>query len=148
MRTVEEILKDYARRSSGFDDTILEGRIFHNPNCGDSIRLALADTECGVLLRWNGEGCSLMTAGASLLSLISAGESRDAIKAFASYAIRLASRDAQARIADDAPLPGIRHNAIEAREAVFLFSEFARYPVRRECILLPWNAFIQLLEEM
>lgn len=167
MRAAEEILKDYAHRLAGFVDSIPDGRVFQNPNCGDSLCLALSDTG----MRWTGEGCSLMMASASLLSLVYAralsetGGNRDAIKAFIDSAIGLALGEKPAdnavnadnadnvvnvvNVADDAALlSGMGRDTAEAREALFLLSEFARYPVRRECVLLPWNAMKQLLEEI
>ena len=176
MRDLEEIVREYARASCGFDASIDTGgvfpatgagaspagaAIFENPVCGDWFAPVPGASGEGLSLRWKGEGCGLMCASASLLCRAGEGASPGVLAAFIAYAAELAR--------GGVPLPAddIR---VTARDGVLLavmkdypdccdlddepactalrvLAAFAAKPVRRECVLLPWNAFGEVLRQ-
>jgi len=129
---VNEILREYARALHGFDASIAGGEVYENPACGDRICFALSRSGGGVSLRWNGEGCALMLAGASLLSRASEGLSCGALADLIEYALGAAG--------GEAPIAQGAQGASAQDEALLVLSSFADKPVRRGCVLLPWES--------
>mgnify|MGYP001074089567 CR=1 FL=1 len=101
-----------------------------NPTCGDevTIRVDLAD---GVLrdVSYDGMGCSISQASASVLHELLTGRGTGEISAVHSAFVELMSGRGQ--VTPDEELLG---------DAV-AFAGVARYPARVKCALLPWMAF-------
>jgi len=102
--------------------------VAHNPLCGDTVTLRLVIDEGRIVAAgFEGEGCALSRASASLLTLAVAGRTPEEAKATAGELDRLLSPEhAQAdaaRLGDLVALQGVRE-----------------VPARRRCATLPWEA--------
>lgn len=140
----QELILEHARRREGegaiepFDAE----RFLRNPTCGDEIRLRVrldsdADASRRVqALGWEGQGCSISQASASVLAEqapgLSVAEARERIEAMRAL---LRSRGAAE---PDEELLG---------DAV-AFAGVARFPMRVKCAMLAWVALEEALTEL
>ncbi|MDK1360179.1 SUF system NifU family Fe-S cluster assembly protein [Arthrobacter sp. zg-Y1219] len=110
-----------------------------NPTCGDEITLravmtdAEADSTSVQGISWEGQGCSISMASASVLTDLAAGLSRDEIMALVdNFREVMRSR-----------------GTVEADEEVLgdaaAFSGVSRYPARVKCAMLAWVALEEAL---
>lgn len=102
----------------------------HNALCGDNVTLRLrVEGDTIAEARFEGDGCALSRASASLLTLAVAGRSRPEAEALAAELDRLLSRGPEhdaadrPRLGDLVSLEGVRD-----------------VPARRRCATLPWEA--------
>ena len=139
----QELILEHAKRREG------EGRIepfdaerfLRNPTCGDEIRLRVrlgdADDARRVdALGWEGQGCSISQASASVL---------------AEQAPGLTVADARERI--DAMRALLRSRGPEEPDEALLgdavaFAGVARFPMRVKCAMLAWVALEEALTEL
>lgn len=125
----EEILRKHALLRAGFVAELAGGQEFDNPLCGDRLRLRL-EGESG-RLSWNGDGCSVMLASASLLCANLDGKSRSEMMAAVASLLR-----------------GLEDGSGSGADGdLAALDVFAARPARRECALLPWRALQSLLED-
>lgn len=106
-----------------------------NPSCGDAIELDL-NIEDGVVkdVGFQGEGCSISMASASMLTdIISGKKISDVLKIAKAFKARLLSKDdsdsEEIDIEDLEALDGVKH-----------------YPVRLKCALLACNTLLQAID--
>ncbi|MBC7791180.1 MAG: SUF system NifU family Fe-S cluster assembly protein [Anaerolineae bacterium] len=100
----------------------------NNPLCGDLIQLSLAfDGEIVRAAVWRGQGCSISSASASMMTQAIAGRTFGHARTIAARFGAMLSGDRAA--ADDELLGDLR-----------ALSAVARYPMRIKCALLPWSA--------
>ncbi|ROT29261.1 Fe-S cluster assembly sulfur transfer protein SufU [Micromonospora sp. HM5-17] len=101
-----------------------------NPTCGDEVTIRV-DLEAGVLrdVSYDGMGCSISQASASVLHELLTGRDTDEISVVHAAFVELMSGRGQ--VTPDEELLG---------DAV-AFAGVARYPARVKCALLPWMAF-------
>lgn len=130
-----ELILDHARSPRRFGR--LEPATHHasgvNPLCGDKLELYLNVDEDGRIddVRFEGTGCAISVASASLLAETVGGLDRDAALAyFAALTARLTGRDA----ANDVELGKLR-----ALEGV------REFPSRVKCATLAWHALDRAL---
>lgn len=108
----------------------------HNPLCGDRVRLtlrvgALPQAALAVLeARCDAQGCALCRASGSMLTELVAGRSVVEVSAWLARFIELASAAPDSELAQDAAL----------LEAVAPLLEVRKFPSRRRCITLSWEA--------
>jgi nitrogen fixation NifU-like protein len=108
----------------------------HNPLCGDRVRLSLRvgglpHGGLGLLeARCDAQGCALCRASGSMLTELVAGHSLEQVTAWLARFIELASAAAGAETAQDAALLA----------AVAPLLEVRKFPSRRRCITLSWEA--------
>jgi nitrogen fixation NifU-like protein len=108
-----------------------------SPSCGDRSRIGVCvDAGRVIALGHETDGCALCVASASLLCEIGPGHSPAAL---------VAARAALAEVVagatgDPVVAPGWAFAPLAA------FAAVARFPVRRECVLLPWLGLTQALE--
>jgi NifU-like protein involved in Fe-S cluster formation len=134
---VQELLREHARRAAGRVPALsLEGARM-NPSCGDRVVVNCTLDESGLVLEWNGEGCSLMQAGASLLVTTVSGLQKEAARACLLQAIRLASL---AGVQEDV------HASTAYSQVMAVMRLMQAKPNRRECLLLAWRAVLDWLE--
>jgi nitrogen fixation NifU-like protein len=129
----QQVILDHSKRKKGFG--LAEGGAAEshqlNPTCGDEItlRLHLADDDTIERISWEGAGCSISMASASLLSELVPGltraEARERIGLF-----REMMRSKGEGVEDDEPL-----GDAAALEGV------SRYIARVKCAMLGWVAF-------
>ncbi|WP_283132887.1 Fe-S cluster assembly sulfur transfer protein SufU [Rhizohabitans arisaemae] len=102
-----------------------------NPTCGDEVTMRVRLTEGGKVddMSYDGQGCSISQASASVLHELTAGQS----VAESLVLIEEFTRLLQGR------------GKVEADEAVLgdavAFAGVAKYPARVKCALLSWMAF-------
>jgi nitrogen fixation NifU-like protein len=135
-----EVILDHSRRPHGRGLTGGTPMSSHqiNPTCGDEVTFELHLDAEGVIVdgRWEGHGCAISQASASLLSDVVPGlrpaELRERIEGFR---VALRSRGA---IAPDEELVG---------DAAAL-AGVARYPARVKCAMLAWVAAEDALRDV
>ena len=103
----------------------------NNPLCGDEIDLTLRFTDDGIAeIGFEGRGCSISQASASMLCEAVAGMTQEAARALAQR-----FRDMLKGEGDDEDL-----GDLEALSGV------RAYPMRVKCATLAWNALLQALD--
>lgn len=133
----QEILLDHYRRPRNHGplpdaDREVDG---HNPLCGDRIRLRLRlDGDRLAEVRFEGSGCAISTASASMMTEAVRGRS-------VAEALELADRfrDAMTRTGSD-PLP-------EAWGEIAALEGVRAFPMRVKCATLAWHALRSALAE-
>ena len=140
MDLYQELILEHARRRDGegelhpFDAERFE----RNPTCGDEIRLRVRRAGGGAIdaVGWQGEGCSISQASASVLAGevpgLSAGVARERI---AGLRALLRSRG---QMQPDEQLLG---------DAV-AFAGVGRFTMRVKCAMLPWVALEGCLDDL
>ncbi|RWZ52852.1 SUF system NifU family Fe-S cluster assembly protein [Labedella phragmitis] len=129
----QQVILDHSKRKKGFG--LAEGGVAEshqlNPTCGDEItlRLHLADDDTIERISWEGAGCSISMASASLLSELVPGLTRDEARERIAL-FREMMRSKGAGVEDDEPL-----GDAAALEGV------SRYVARVKCAMLGWVAF-------
>lgn len=123
-----DVILDHNRRPRNFGalepaDASVEG---FNPMCGDrlTLRLRLADDKISDI-RFEGQGCAISTASASLMTEAVKGKTRD-------EALRLFDRVHQLLTDDAAP-------AAEELGKLAALSGVRAYPARVKCASLCWH---------
>ena len=108
----------------------------HNPLCGDRVRLTLRvgpspHGALGVLeARCDAQGCALCRAAGSMLTELVVGHGVAEVSAWLARFVELASAAPGSETAEDAALLG----------AVAPLLEVQKFPSRRRCITLAWEA--------
>ncbi len=102
-----------------------------NPLCGDKISVSVKKTGDKVEdIRWNGAGCAISTASASLMSEAIKGKSKAEIDAlFAKF---------------HAMVTGT--GSAEGLDKLEVFSGVCEFPVRVKCASLAWHTLMAALE--
>lgn len=106
----------------------------NNPTCGDVIFLQLLLDEKGIIkeVRFDGHGCSISTASASMMSEVMIGKSLS---------------QAQQLATDFSDLvQGKEVNEDELQDAALL-SGVAKFPARIKCATLAWKALERAIEQ-
>ena len=105
----------------------------HNPLCGDRVTVYLAvEDDCIADVSFEGRGCAISTAAASLMTEVLKGKSiEDAKKLFAQFHAKVTG----GAVAD---LPESLEEDVERLEPL---TGVRAYPVRVKCATLPWHAF-------
>lgn len=107
----------------------------HNPVCGDQIRLRVeTDDETVTRISWEGDGCSISMASASVLAELAVGESRENLRRLAAN-FRAVMRSRGTADADE-----------EVLGDAAAFAGVSRFPARVKCAMLAWVAAEQALE--
>jgi nitrogen fixation NifU-like protein len=125
-----EVLLDHSRRPMGRGDTSGFAITHHelNPSCGDEITLGMSLGAGGTIdaIAWQGQGCSISTASASVMTGLlqgeDAGAARELIHEFRAM-LRSPGADPADRLGDAAAFQGV-----------------ARYVMRVKCAMLAWVA--------
>lgn len=134
----QQVILDHSRERHGYglcsDATAESFQI--NPTCGDEIRLqAKVDKGTVTWVRWEGRGCSISQAAASVLSDIVEGKPVDS-------AIDLADTFRELMHARHEPLAQEKLDKLDDGAA---FAGVARYPARVKCAMLGWVALLDAL---
>ncbi len=138
----QEIILDHSRHPRG------QGQLEHpsahaegyNPLCGDRIALELRLGGDGTVeaVAFQGQGCAISQASASLLTEAVQGRSAAEARALAGQLVTLVTGDeaAAAAVSFD-----------EQAEALEAFAGVRDYPSRVKCATLAWHALRQALDE-
>jgi nitrogen fixation protein NifU and related proteins len=134
----QEIIRDHARkpRNTARLDDVPREKIFENPVCGDSIKLRLVTDGQGRVeaVTFDGTGCAISTASASLMTEavrgLSEKEARSLAESFIATMRGEKSADSLDEMGDLAAFKGV-----------------TRFPVRVKCATLAWHAMLATLPE-
>jgi nitrogen fixation NifU-like protein len=124
------ILYHYKRpEHKGLSD-IFDVQVHHiNPSCGDEITMNLSLVNDIVSLTWDGVGCSISMASASMMTGLLSGRSlKQARTILDSFLTLMQSKGTQS--GDESVL-----------EDAVAFAGVSKYPARIKCALLAWMAF-------
>ena len=109
---------------------------YENPSCGDWIRVQIdIDGETVTEISFDGEGCSLSIAAASMMTEFLKGMT-------ISQAIHSAKSFETAITESDQPFPK------DEWKDLYAFDEIRAFPIRQKCVLLPFRAFRGEIEKL
>jgi nitrogen fixation NifU-like protein len=132
----QEVILDHSRKPRNFgrlEDASCEKEGF-NPLCGDrlTVFLQLDDTDTIRELRFDGTGCAISTASASMMTEALKGKTlEDARKVFKGF---------------HEMVTGENQDGDEGLGKLAVFSGVSEFPVRVKCATLPWHTVIAALD--
>lgn len=131
----QQVILDHSRNPRNFrriDDPGVCHAEGHNPLCGDTVTIYLR-FEGNVIrdVSFQGSGCAISKASASLLTELVKGRSREQVKA-----------------AFDRVHSLVTTGKVEGGEMgkLAVFAGVHRFPARVKCAILPWHAVLAALE--
>ncbi len=136
----QQVIIDHSRERHGYGlRPGADGESFQlNPTCGDEIRLQVKlDGNTLTWVRWEGRGCSISQASASVLTDLIEGQTVE-------RANELAGTFRELMHARHEPLAEDKLNTLHDGAA---FAGVARYPARVKCAMLGWVALADALAE-
>ncbi len=127
----QEVILDHYKHPehkglSAFSDV----QVHHiNPSCGDELTVNLSLVDGAIVLSWDGVGCSISMASASMMSGLLTGKSlTEAAPIVDCFVALMQSKGTQ--VGDE-----------DVLEDAVAFSGVSKYPARIKCALLGWMAF-------
>jgi len=127
----QEVILDHYKKPHHKGAPTGEIQVHHvNPNCGDEITLSLTIKEDKIQdLIWDGVGCSISQASASIMSDLVSGKSvADAGKTLKEFTELMQSK-------------GTMKGDEEILEDAIALAGVSKFPARVKCALLSWMAF-------
>lgn len=126
----EVILDHYKRPEHKGLSVISDVQVHHiNPSCGDELTLNLSLVDGASVLSWDGIGCSISMASASMMAGLLTGktlaEAGVIVDAFVSLMQSKGTQSGDESVLEDA----------------VAFAGVSKYPARIKCALLGWMAF-------
>ncbi len=127
----QEVILDHYKKPHHKGLPVGDIQVHHvNPNCGDEITLSLSIREGRVEdLIWDGVGCSISQASASIMSDLVTGKSVDKAN--------LALEQFTALMQSKGTVTGDE----EVLEDAIALAGVSKFPARVKCALLSWMAF-------
>ncbi len=129
----QEIVLDHYRspRNKARLDNVPESMVHENPSCGDAIKLEVTLDDSGKLtgVRFDGRGCAISTASASLMTEKLKGLSVPEARSVAEKFIR--------SLRGDGPV-----EELDTMGDLVAFKGVAQFPVRVKCATLAWHALL------
>lgn len=127
----QEIILDHYRnpRNAADLDHVSAENVHENPSCGDSVKLEVVENGNGTIekIRFDGQGCAISVASASMMSELVAGKTRkEAMEMILSFQRVMRGED---------PV-----TVLEAWGDVAALQGVIRYPLRVKCATLAWHA--------
>lgn len=137
----QDVILDHGKKPR--NARVIEGATFvqpaYNPLCGDKGTLYLSMDENDGTIRdaaYVGQGCSISTASASIMTDFVRGKSRDqALRTFDLFHEMIT-----------APPDEAAHRAVPDLGKLSVFSGVAEFPARVKCATLAWHALKAALE--
>ena len=126
----EVILDHYKHPENKHLSSEFEVQVRHvNPSCGDELTLNLSRKNGFFEITWDGVGCAISMASASIMSgLLSGKDAEQALPITDAFLSLMQSKGAQA--GDE-----------EVLEDAVAFAGVSQFPARIKCALLAWMAF-------
>lgn len=126
----EVILDHYKRPEYKGLSLVSDVQVHHvNPSCGDELTLNLSLVDGAIVLSWDGVGCSISMASASMMASLLTGktlqEAEPVVDAFVSLMQSKGTQSGDETVLEDA----------------VAFAGVSKYPARIKCALLGWMAF-------
>jgi nitrogen fixation protein NifU and related proteins len=133
----QEVILDHSRKPRNFGELSDATVRVHgdNPSCGDEIHVGIKfDSDGGLQdIKFNGHGCAISQASASLMTIKLKGKSRaevtEMLRAFQDL-ITTEKSDAPKMLGDLRAMKGVR-----------------KFPQRVKCAMLAWRALEQALQQ-
>jgi nitrogen fixation NifU-like protein len=134
----QEVILDHNKHPRNFGE--LEGcdrsADGHNPLCGDRLTLFLKiDADTVTEISFEGSGCAISKASASIMTEIVKGKSRLQIEGLFENFHQLLTGD-----------PSVREKAAAGLGKLAVFEGVREFPVRVKCATLPWHTLKAALE--
>jgi nitrogen fixation NifU-like protein len=133
----QEVLLEHKRHPRNFGrlDCVHHGATGHNPLCGDTVSLQIADNG-GVLsgIAFEGQGCAICIASTSLMS--------EAVKGRPLAEVRQLSAAVHDMLTREEPLDETQEAALGKLAAL---QGVRRFPSRIKCAMLGWRALDECL---
>ena len=139
MDLYQEVILDHNKKPRNFGklddaDHFAEG---NNPLCGDQLKVyIIMDGDRVAQIRFEGSGCAISTASASLMTEAVAGKSLDEVEAIYQSFHELLTGDPSV-VAEVGPELG----------KLAVFSGVREFPVRVKCATLSWHTLQAALED-
>ncbi len=135
----QEVILDHSRhpRHFGALDNATHRADGHNPLCGDRVTVMLALDGAGRVadIRFQGKGCAISQASASMMTEMLAGRTvAEAEKLMEGFLHLVKGEEASSLSADD-------------REHLDVMSGLSEFPMRVKCATLAWHTFKNAVEE-
>lgn len=135
----QEVILDHSRhpRHFGALDNATHRADGHNPLCGDRVTVTLALDGAGRVadIRFQGKGCAISQASASMMTEMLAGRTvAEAEKLMEGFLHLVKGEEASSLSADD-------------REHLDVMSGLSEFPMRVKCATLAWHTFKNAVEE-
>lgn len=135
----QDIILDHGQNPRNFGklDPATHQAHGHNPLCGDTVTVFLDIVDGKVAaVKFEGRGCAISTASASLMSEVLVGKTMDQARAlFADFQRRATGKG-------EAPPEGLEEEA----ERLEPLTGVAAYPTRVKCAVLPWHTLLAALD--
>jgi nitrogen fixation protein NifU and related proteins len=135
----QDVILDHSRHPRHFG--VVEGATHkaegYNPLCGDRVKLSLTLDVTGRVadIKFEGKGCAISQASASLMTDMLMGRSRaDAEKLMEGFLHLVKGEDASDLNEDD-------------RETLDVMAGVSEFPMRVKCATLAWHTFKNAVEE-
>lgn len=127
----QEIILDHYKHPRGRGALIdAQGSAFHvNPTCGDEITVDVAGIDGHLHVGYEGQGCSISQASASVMSELIEGLTPAEAEPIREAFIAMMHAQGAGEPDEDVLGDGVA------------FAGVAKYPARVKCALLPWMAF-------
>ena len=136
----QEVILDYGKspRNFGRPPSVTGESHGHNPLCGDTVTIYLAVEDGTVTdVGFEGRGCAISMASASMMTEILCGKSVDEVRAmFASFHALVASPD-------PACAPGFETPEMDK---LIVLAGVREFPMRVKCATLPWHTMKAALD--
>ena len=135
----QEVILDHSRhpRHFGALDNATHKAEGHNPLCGDRVTVMLALDEQGRVadIKFQGKGCAISQASASMMTELLAGRTvAEAEKLMEGFLHLVKGEEAGGLSPDD-------------REHLDVMSGISEFPMRVKCATLAWHTFKNAVEE-
>ena len=128
-----EIIYDHYSHPRHIETMGDAGCLLENPSCGDRLRLRIAGTD-PVDLRFEGKGCSISQASASMMAELLCGKSRE-------EAIAIAESVLAAFRGESPP------ESLDCYGDIAALAGVAKLPVRVKCAALAWQGALAALKQ-
>jgi nitrogen fixation NifU-like protein len=135
----QEVILDHSRHPRHFGplDKATHKAEGYNPLCGDRVTVMLALGPDGRVadIKFQGKGCAISQASASLMTEMLAGRTREEAKKLMDGFLHLVKGEDAADLSPD------------DREHLDVMSGISEFPMRVKCATLAWHTFKNAVEE-
>jgi len=137
----QEVVLDHAQRPRNFGaiQAASHRAVGHNPLCGDKLTVTLTVADGQVAdARFEGAGCAISMASASLMTEAIKGKSEAEVRAmFEEFHAGLTATDEGAAL-----------SALAELDKLAVFGGVREFPVRIKCATLPWHTPVAALDHV
>ena len=137
----QEVVLDHAKRPRNFGTIHASSHraVGHNPLCGDKVTVTLAIKDGHIAdARFEGVGCAISMASASLMTEAIKGKTEAAVRAmFEEFHTGLTATDEEAAA-----------SALADLDKLAVFGGVREFPVRVKCATLPWHTLVAALDHV